>query len=242
MTQTRAPNIPLFLLLELQREGLRLLIPPSANGDSNQPSTQHSDQNVLNIAISSLLLSQTTYFCFGGSNSISSIDLSNAYNGVADYNIAAVGALLFAGNWAGAYWWCSAAVTLLIPTPTPTERLRPQSAAMTTGNSRAWVEEEREKLQADTVKVLQKLPQALNNEPASGGTSDTWLLYVSMMTIFTSSSVFAVMTSCTALRTHLFIWTVFSPKYLYAMAWTVGWHLVLNIGFGNLLWWLGTVA
>jgi len=51
----------------------------------------------------------------------------------------------------------------------------------------------------------------------------------------------AVMVACTALRTHLFIWTVFSPKYLYAMAWTVGWHLGINVGLGNLLWWLGGV-
>jgi ethanolaminephosphotransferase len=48
-----------------------------------------------------------------------------------------------------------------------------------------------------------------------------------------------VMAACTLLRTHLFIWTVFSPKYLYAMAWAVGWHLLVNVGLGRLLWTLG---
>jgi ethanolaminephosphotransferase len=65
---------------------------------------------------------------------------------------------------------------------------------------------------------------------------NTWHEHISIMTIFISASLVAVMVACTMLRTHLFIWTVFSPKYLYAMAWAVGWHLVVNIGLGGLLW------
>jgi ethanolaminephosphotransferase len=38
-----------------------------------------------------------------------------------------------------------------------------------------------------------------------------------------------VMAACTALRTHLFIWTVFSPKYLYILAWTILNHLLINL-------------
>ena len=52
----------------------------------------------------------------------------------------------------------------------------------------------------------------------------------------------AVMAACTLLRTHLFIWTVFSPKYLYAMAWAVGWHLFVSVGLGRVLWWAGGVV
>jgi hypothetical protein len=110
ITQTRAPNIPLFLFLEVQRRCFSHILPAPT-------STARSNSLTLAIAFTSLLLSQTTYFAFGGSNSISSIDLGNAYNGVANYNIAAVGVLLFASNWAGAVWWCSAAVTLLLPRP-----------------------------------------------------------------------------------------------------------------------------
>jgi len=55
------------------------------------------------------------------------------------------------------------------------------------------------------------------------------------MTLFVSTALLAVMASCTALRTHLFIWTVFSPKYLYAMAWSVGWHLIVNVWLGSML-------
>jgi len=49
----------------------------------------------------------------------------------------------------------------------------------------------------------------------------------------------AVMAACTVLRQHLFIWTVFSPKFLFSMAWAVAWHLGVNIGLGGLWWWFG---
>ena len=42
------------------------------------------------------------------------------------------------------------------------------------------------------------------------------------------------------MRTHLFVWTVFSPKFLYEAAWGVGVHLGVNIGLVSLLFWLGS--
>jgi len=65
------------------------------------------------------------------------------------------------------------------------------------------------------------------------------LQHLSLLTMFASSSVLAVMLACTALRTHLFIWTVFSPKYLYSMAWSVGQHLCVTLGYGSLMFWIG---
>lgn len=65
--------------------------------------------------------------------------------------------------------------------------------------------------------------------------------HLALLTVFTASALFFVMAACTLLRTHLFIWTVFSPKYLYSMAWSLGQHLVVNIGLGSLLFWLGSV-
>jgi ethanolaminephosphotransferase len=230
ITQTRAPNVPLFLLLEVQRLCFMRLLP--------QPiSSAHAQSQALPVAFSSLLLSQTTYFAFGGSNSISSIDLSNAYNGVADYNIVAVGVLLFGSNWAGAIWWCSAAVTLLLPRP-QAEPLPAKLKSTTPGSSRAWVDRERAQLHADAVAAITpaELPKL---DPQSGTGVDSWTLYTTAMTAFMAASLVAVMAACTLLRTHLFIWTVFSPKYLYAMAWAVGWHLLVNVGLGRLLWTLG---
>lgn len=195
-----------------------------------------ANAQALPVALSSLLLSQTTYFAFGGSNSISSIDLSNAYNGVADYNILAVGVLLFASNWAGAIWWCSAAVTLLLPRPQAEQS--PAQTKGTTSANRAWIEQERAKLHADAVAALTP-PKIATLDTAPSSNIDSWTVYTTATTAFTAASLVAVMAACTLLRTHLFIWTVFSPKYLYAMAWAVGWHLIVCCGLGRMLWVLG---
>lgn len=64
--------------------------------------------------------------------------------------------------------------------------------------------------------------------------------HLSLLTAFASSSVLFVMLACTVLKTHLFIWTVFSPKYLYSMAWSLGQHLCINVGYGSLLFWIGS--
>ena len=174
MTQSRATNIPLFLLFELQFHVLDWLELPTAE-----------------LTLTSLLFQYASFFAFGGSNAISSVDLSNAYNGVAGYNVVAVGILTFCGNWAGSLWWTSATALLL-------------------------------------------------SKHRRQGQWKPWVCHSATLTTFVSSSVLFVMLACTALRTHLFIWTVFSPKYLYSMAWSMGQHICINIGLSSLLFWIGT--
>ncbi|KAJ8609998.1 hypothetical protein MRB53_038838 [Persea americana] len=182
----------------------------------------------VDVAALALLLSHTTFFCFGGSNSISSLDLSNAYNGVAGYNIGAVGVLLLASNWTGPIWWSFFAVSKLLPALATTSADRQVAAE---SKHRSWVEQERKKLHTDavhSVKVQQKPQQVIPS-------GETWSSYMAALTIFFAASLVAVMAACTALRTHLFIWTVFSPKYLYSMAWSAGWHLLINGWIGGLV-------
>jgi ethanolaminephosphotransferase len=62
-----------------------------------------------------------------------------------------------------------------------------------------------------------------------------------LLTFFTTASMALVMAACTALRAHLFIWTVFSPKYLYCMVWSIAQHLAVNVGLGGLIFALGTL-
>ena len=171
MTQTRVTNIPLFLIFQLQ---LRFI--------------STSRLSLPDLTIVSLLFQQLSFFAFGGSNSVSSIDLSNAYNGISGYNVLAVGLLTFCGNWAGPLWWTSGTVVLL----------------------------------------TQNVSETLHKR---------WVQHLSLLTAFVSTSVMCVMLACTVLRTHLFIWTVFSPKYLYSMAWTIGHHLAVNTGIASLLLW-----
>ena len=173
LTQSRATNLPLFLLLEMQYKALSFLRLSS-----------------MELTLTSLLFQYVSFFAFGGSNAISSIDLSSAYNGTDGYNIAAVGLMTFCSNWAGPLWWTSA-TALLISRRDQQHR---------------W-----------------------------------WTMHLSLLSTFVSSSLLFVMLACASLRTHLFIWTVFSPKYLYSMVWSMGQHLCITIGFGSLLFWIGSL-
>ncbi|KAL6864327.1 alkaline phosphatase-like protein [Trichoderma novae-zelandiae] len=174
MTQSRATNIPLFLLSSIILQAL-----------------QSAHLSIAEITASSIILQYTTFFAFGGSNAISSVDLSSAYNGISGFNVVAVGILTLVSNWAGPIFWTSATNLLLL------QHCRQRRAK-------------------------------------------AYRSHVVLLTVFASASVAFVMAACTALRTHLFIWTVFSPKYLYSMAWSLGQHLLINVAFGGFLFWLGT--
>jgi ethanolamine phosphate transferase 2 subunit G len=174
MAQSRATNIPLLMLLQLQSTLISQL-----------------NLSLIEITTTSLLLQHASFFAFGGSNAISSIDLSSAYNGVRGYNVLAVGILVFISNWAGPIFWTSATTQLLL-------------------------------------------------ELHRKGNKDVLLQHLALLTLFVACSLVGVMAACTLLRAHLFIWTVFSPKYLYSMAWAFGQHLLINIGLGSLLFWLGS--
>ena len=174
-------------------------------------------------------MGQTSFFALGLNNSISSIDLSNAYNGVSDYNILAVGLLVFLSNWAGPVYWSLAGVLLLGDyTSTPQPSKKPQPAK----EKRSWVQQEHDYLHA------QARPAPVSEKQQDKGAA-VWGDHVALLTLFTGVMLASVMASCTALRTHLFIWTVFSPKYLFAMAWGVAWHLGITVGLGGLVRWFG---
>ncbi|KAF2128574.1 GPI ethanolamine phosphate transferase 2 [Dothidotthia symphoricarpi CBS 119687] len=207
LTQTKAHNIPLYLLFRLQFLFLSLLDLPKAA-----------------VTTITLLLAQTSFFALGNSNAISSIDLSNSYNGVSTYNVLAVGLLVFLSNWAGPVWWSLAGMLML----------NGRKRTVQVSTSRDWVAEERIH--------LTRLARGGDDEARTQRKGDerVWMRHVALMTLWTGVMLAAVMAACTALRTHLFIWTVFSPKYLFAMAWGVAWHLGVTVGLGGLVWWLGT--
>ncbi|ORZ00867.1 alkaline-phosphatase-like protein [Syncephalastrum racemosum] len=126
-------------------------------------------------------LSQTAFFTTGHSNSIATVDLSNAYIGVTGYNTLLIGALTYFSNWAGSIWWAVAGWT--------------------------W----------------------------SAKSVAAWREY-----IVTQSAIYGVFLatlsiSVTMLREHLFVWTVFSPKYLYQMSWTLLYHWCTQTLVGALI-------
>ncbi|KAK4123891.1 alkaline phosphatase-like protein [Parathielavia appendiculata] len=196
ITQSRSTNIPLYLLFNIQHRILSFLA--DDNNDGNEK--QNDSLSPIEVSTTTLLLQHAAFFALGGSNSIASVDLSSAYNGVASYDMGAVGVLTFVGNWAGSIWWSWAGVLLLL---------------------------------SNREKGLMRRPAAEREE--------LWKSHVAALTVFVAASVATVMAACTALRTHLFVWTVFSPKYLYCVAWSLGQHLMVDVGVGGLVYWLGVI-
>jgi len=119
----------------------------------------------------------------GNSNSLASIDLSNAYNGVGSYNVVLVGVLTFVSNWVGPLYWSIAGLSMLLE----------------------------------------------NNIPASGTKQEILTTKVLVTQLFFSVAMAGIMGACLALKHHLFIWTVFSPKLLYSTAWLLLQHATVDI-------------
>ncbi|KAF1915476.1 alkaline-phosphatase-like protein [Ampelomyces quisqualis] len=210
LTQTKAHNIPLYLLFRLQFFLLTLVeLSPTA------------------ITLTTLLLSQTSFFALGNSNAISSIDLSNAYNGVSAYNVLAVGLLVFLSNWAGPVYW-SLAGLLLLGSHAKTQRYVDTAQL----HSADWIAQEHAYLN-DMASAEAKTRRDRMGKSA-------WMGHCALLTFGTAVMLASVMGACTALRQHLFIWTVFSPKFLFAMAWGVAWHIGVTVGLGGLAWWVGS--
>ncbi|ANB13858.1 Las21p [Sugiyamaella lignohabitans] len=105
VTQTRTVNIPLFIFFHLLRTYLAraYLINHRSSRDI-----------VIIITIFTLILQHVSFFAMGNSNSLASIDLSNAYNGISSYQIVLVGVLTFVNNWVGPLYWTVAGLTMLI--------------------------------------------------------------------------------------------------------------------------------
>lgn len=174
--QSRYVNIPLFLLFEAQRLLLEMSL--ANNGW---------------VAMSCLWMQHVSFFALGNSNSLSSIDLSNAYNGISSYSIPLVGTLTFISNWAGPIWWSLAALQFLL--------MRHEETKF--GGTNGYVE---------------------------------WMWWCSL---FHGIVMCFLVTACIILRTHLFIWTVFSPKFLFQAAWIVLAHIFVQGVVGGLVWQIG---
>jgi ethanolaminephosphotransferase len=178
------------------------------------------------ITLTTLLLSQTSFFALGNSNSISSIDLSNSYNGISGYNVGAVGSLVFLSNWAGPVFWSLAGI-LLLGGHGATQRYVDTSELHVAD----WVAQEHNYL-----KDMARKEEKSRDDRRS---ARSWTEHLALLTFWTGLMLCSVMGACTALRQHLFVWSVFSPKFLFAMAWGVAWLFGVSAGLGGLCWWVG---
>ncbi|CAB4256856.1 similar to Saccharomyces cerevisiae YJL062W LAS21 Integral plasma membrane protein involved in the synthesis of the glycosylphosphatidylinositol (GPI) core structure [Maudiozyma barnettii] len=163
-------NIPQFLIFEILRYCIIKIV------------QDQYDSSIYIVSLISLILQNFTFFQFGGTNSIATIDLVNAYHGISEnYNIYVIGGLMVMANFAPAIYWTMLAWGILYKSV---------------------------KSKTDTF-VKCKIPYVLFN-------------------CIVGCSLLA---ACIALRYHLFIWSVFSPKLCYY----AGWTLFMNVIVGCLL-------
>lgn len=169
---SRPQNALLFLLFHMQ---FKLLV-------RFQLYLQDNKSSLPTWLISVLIacLSHASFFLTGHDNSIASVDLSNAYVGVQEYDTILIGILTFCSNWSGSIWWSVA----------------------------GWTCISREK---------------------------SWFSYIMTQTILFSVVMTTLSISVTVLREHLFIWTVFSPKYLYQIAWNLLFHWIVQVFIGSII-------
>lgn len=180
ITMTRTYNIPLFIFFNLLRTNITKAF------QFFYPSKLDT---VVLISIFVLILEHFSFFAFGNSNSLASIDLSNAYNGVSGYNVVVVGILTYISNWVGPLYWSVAGTCMLLETP--------------------------------GILFRSKI--------------DTLALKIKVHQMFFSVATLGIMLSCFILRHHLFIWTVFSPKLLYAASWLILQHFIIDMAMTILI-------
>ena len=110
ISQTNYLNVPIFPLLYLILFGLVQISPESS-----------INSNAFNLF--TLLLQNLTFFQFGSTNSLSSVDLTNSFNGLTSYNVFLSGLLTYTCNWAGPIFWTIAHL-YIVTSKIPEDRIR----------------------------------------------------------------------------------------------------------------------
>ncbi|KAJ8099970.1 alkaline-phosphatase-like protein [Lipomyces tetrasporus] len=180
VVQTRSINIPIFVLYEI------------VHSLSRRFAAQHQATTPLAIVLSTLIWQRVSFFAAGNSNSLATVDLSNAYNGVSGYSVIPVGILTFISNFSGPIFF--------------------------------------------TLSGIVQLSIWKNASSSTRSLEDIFTVdFLSLIHACHAVSLMAVMGACMALRAHLFIWTVFSPKLLYAVGWFLLQQGAVDTIFGLLI-------
>ncbi|KAG0310596.1 major facilitator super transporter protein [Dissophora globulifera] len=233
-----------------------------------------------------LLWTLSSFFLFGNSNSIASIDISNAYVGIQAYDIALTGVLTFVSNWAGPIWWSLAAVVVmrwdlemeLGWAKQAAEARREEEEQRSWRGIGGWKREDKGTWNRKTKQKMRLYKRAMDKrkETVEDGADSAspkveeqddavdvnmdvdvdeavdkddappcilqdaegfkrhlaWTRmaeHLVVSSLFFGITMYALSIAAIVLRHHLFIWTVFSPKVLYQLAWTVLFQGVVQV-------------
>lgn len=222
--QTKSSNIPLFIFFNFLRHFLtkainRSFVYRSIKDLDDNKQEKFSVRVIAITTISILIFQHMAFFAMGNSNSLASIDLSNAYNGVTSYNVAVVGALTFLSNWAGPLFWSCMGLSILLEDDFRVYFIKIHSAIKNLNPEEVSSESDRQRL----------LTEMWRKEKVSLIGQNVLTIKILITQVFFGGALAGIMGACIVLKDHLFIWTVFSPKLLYTAAWVVLQHCIIDV-------------
>ncbi|CAK7898204.1 GPI ethanolamine phosphate transferase 2 [[Candida] anglica] len=107
--QTRVELIPVFLAFFVIRFSIARIL------KQNETRLRANiDQLLIIVTTFTLCLQNISFFSMGNTNSLATVDLSNAYNGIASYDVFLVGLLTFISSFAGPIFWSFTAIGWLL--------------------------------------------------------------------------------------------------------------------------------
>lgn len=200
------------------------------------------------LALTSIALGKFAYFSFGGTNAISSLDLSLSYNGIAAYEPVLVGTLLLISNFGTAILASFAVISGSTLQQCSSNTGSDDGCPRPLGKEMTLTQQIDNDMQAAVIPRppygQEKSDDASERDPTSDSMEGGISQYASrtssgseldILSLWVSIETLAVMAGCAWLREHLFVWTVFSPRFLYGMAWVLGWHMLGNLGLSLLV-------
>ncbi|ODV60015.1 mannose-ethanolamine phosphotransferase LAS21 ASCRUDRAFT_8799 [Ascoidea rubescens DSM 1968] len=147
--------------------------------------------------IFTLILQHLSFFSSGSTNSLSTVDLTNSYNGLTNYNLFITGVLTFTSNFASPIYWNFINLKLIFE----------NSLMLHIKLMDRYQNQQLNKNKDENKNIFRKFKFEL------------FLRNFSIKLTFYSIFGMFLIISCYLLKFHLFIWTVFSPKLLYFFVW-----------------------
>lgn len=105
MHQSRVEIIPIFLVFTVLRFAYSLIF--------ELDSQSNADLCLISISTFILCIQNLTFFSVGNTNLLATVDLSNAYNGIANFDLLLVAILTFVSNFATPIYWSLSGLKML---------------------------------------------------------------------------------------------------------------------------------
>ncbi|CAG8765584.1 25240_t:CDS:10 [Dentiscutata erythropus] len=164
--------------------------------------------------------------------------------GVTKYSPLWVGMLTFLANWAGPIWWVFAGNLLrfeIVERRVFINQSKNQNGDDDEGNGKNTINNPNSET-SQINNTRSNISSAISTSTIATKQELKRLQYhtsLFQVTTFHSLVLFIISIAVTILRSHLFIWTVFSPKYLYQIVWYTLFLVGVEIIVGGIMWIVG---